>query len=206
MGCGVFTIDEYGPSGERVPSVKPISLSGTGTICGGEPRIPGYQAAQLTSLITLTGGKFAGVGYAFTGSASRPETSAGFIVRFDRDGTIDPSFGHNGVVMLPGVVEPGAIVGVSGPGANSLGAVAQPSGGLVVAMVKPKRVYLVYVTPSGRVGRQRQIRLPTSSTPPSAIATGDAGGGKIEVMTFSPSQWSIGRYLGVTPTGARPTG
>ncbi len=203
MGCGVFTIDEYGPSGEQVPSFKPISLSGTGTICGGEPRIPGYQAAQLTSLITLPGGKFAGVGYAFTVWATRPDTSAGFIVRFDRDGTIDPSFGHNGVVMLPGVVKPGAIVGVSGPGANSLGAVAQPSGGLVVAIVKPTGIYLVYITPSGQLGRQVQLPI---SPKPSAIATGDAGEGKIEIMTFSSSQWSIGRYLGVIPTNTHPTG
>jgi serine/threonine protein kinase len=208
MGCGLFTIDEYTPSGEPVPSFKPVSLSGTGTNCGGKPRIPGYRATQLTSLITMPGGRFAAVGYAFSLlTNSVQKTSAGFIVRFNRDGAIDPSFGHNGVVMLPGLLETTggiATTGISAPGASAMGAVAQPSGGFVVAMVKATGIYLLSVTSEGQVGRQ--VQLPTSPKPPPAIATGDAGDGKIEIMTFSLSQWSLGRYLGVSWPGVRPGG
>jgi serine/threonine protein kinase len=193
---GIFTVDEYTPFGERVSSFKPICMSGTGTGNAGTgnancvgPRIPGFTSAQLTSLIALPDGKFAGVGDGFTPGYSgiTAPASGGFIARFESNGVIDATFGHNGVATLPSLQ----------------GAVPQPSGGFVVAMVKAMNVYLVYVTPSGRVGRQ--VLAFHASSPPT-IATGDASGGKIEIVTFSSSEYSIGRYLGVVRTNAHPSG
>lgn len=199
MGCGLFTIDEYQPSAQPVAAFQPISLSGTGTGCGGSPLIPGFSAAQLTSLVALPNGTFDAVGYAFEPSAGPGLGNlAGFVVRFNPNGSVDGAFGRRGVVILPGLVEPSITVGMSGPGTNMLGAVAQPDGGLVVAMVEATGVRLVYISPGGSASGQ--VKLPTSPTPPPAIATGDAGRGRIEIATFSASQWSIGRYLGVSPS------
>ncbi len=194
--CNSFSIDEYTPSGTPAPSTRTIKVTGTGTICGGSPLIPGYPSAELTSLIALPKDEFAAVGNAYSPYPGQ-SASAGFIVRFGRNGAIDPSFGHEGVVMLPKPVVSGTAVGAL-ISTLCVAAVAQPSGGFVVAMVEGSGVSLLYVTPEGRLGRQ--VKLPISSS----IATGDAGEGKIEIMTFSPL--SLGRYLGATPPSVRPGG
>ena len=195
MGCGLFTADEYRPTGDPVPSFHPLSFSGTGTTCGGTPLIPGAQAVEVTSLIALEGGKFAAIGAAYPSlSAQIAGTGAAFIARFDADGSIDRTFGNGGSVTLPGLVEPPTGIGLLTPASGALGAVAQPSGGFLLASLQGSGPSLTYIGPDGRLGRRVQI---PSSSKPTEIATGDAGGGRIEILIFSSSQWDVARYLGV---------
>jgi serine/threonine protein kinase len=200
MGCGIFSIDEYQPTGRPVASFQPISVSGTGTDCGGSPVIPGFTAAQLVSIVPLSDESFDAVGYAFVADSSGSGLGnlTGFVARFRPNGSLDTSFGQRGVVLLPGLSQPTTIVGMSGPGPNMLGAVAQPNAGLVVAMVDQTGVGLVYLSPSGAI--KGRVEVPFNPTTHPAIATGDAGRGRIEIVTFTDSEWNVGRYLGVQPT------
>jgi hypothetical protein len=199
MDCGIIFFDEYRSSGDVNPRFRPASLSGTSTSCPAEALVPGFESAHLTTVLPLLRGEFYAVGYAFTPPVSQPftpffGTAAAFVIRFHSDGTIDRSFGRNGFVLLPGLVEPMTPYSDFAP-QSALGAVAQPNGGVITAMVKSTGVFLDYITPTGRIGSQ--VRLPTTATLSPAIAVGDAGRGKVQIMTFSTTQWSVERYLGV---------
>jgi hypothetical protein len=199
MDCGVISIGEYRWSGDVDPRFKPIALSGTSTVCSAKAIVPGLESAQLANLLPLPRGEFDAVGYAFTPPASQPFTpslgrAAAFVVRFHSDGSIDRSYGRNGFVLLPGLVTPVTPYSVFMP-QTTVGAVSQPSGGVIVAIVKNTGVFLDYITAAGRVSRQ--VHLPTTATLSPGIAVGDAGHGKTQIIAFSSTQWSVERYLEV---------
>jgi uncharacterized delta-60 repeat protein len=191
--CSEFTLEEYRSSGLRESRFTKVVGTGTGAFCPGvTTKIPGFDFAHLTSVLALPGGDFFAFGFAFTDT--NPVAIAGhrygaFLVKYHADGSIDPSFGRDGILTLPvGVRSP--VNGISP--VEQTGALAEPGGGVVVAIAGEQGISLVLLTPTG--GVDKRVQVPAAGQSPS-FALGDAGGGKVLVVSEASGVWSVARYL-----------
>jgi hypothetical protein len=180
MGCADFSIEKYRSSGVRDQSFT--------TVHGGDyyisTRIPGYQSAQLVTLLTLPSGDFVALVHAANScTPGNFYTYAAVLVRYHPNGSIDRTLGKNGIVKLPGLGNPQV----------QPGAVGQPDGGVVVALAGSSGLSLLSISPTARV--DKQVPVPSVGLSPS-IAVGDAGRGKVLIVSDASGQWSVARFLG----------
>jgi uncharacterized delta-60 repeat protein len=209
MGCAQFTIEKYRPSGTIENTFTKIVGSGTGSLCIGSitTRIPGYDSANLTTVLPMSDGDIVAVGYASDFYAYLQKSV--FLVRYREDGSVEGIFGHDGIVKLPELTMP--VSPVYGSLAPVSGAVVQPGGGVVLAITTSAGLSLKSIAPTGAIdgGVQVPNTKPTSvAADPSlvplaefSIVVTDAGAGKIFVVVGASGpggtsgQWHVERYL-----------
>jgi uncharacterized delta-60 repeat protein len=183
--CSEFTVEKYLPSGTPARGFTKIVGSGTGSFCPDTTtRIPGYDNSELTSVLSLPGGNFFVFGTAFSDAQSADNQRASvFLVKYHADGSIDRSFGNGGIVTLPGL---------GTDQMDQTSAQTGPGGGVVVAVAGKLGLSLVSVTPTGEVEKPVHVPTPSSS---SSIALGNAGSGRVLVVSVASGQLSVARYL-----------
>jgi uncharacterized delta-60 repeat protein len=185
-GCAYFVVEEYRSSGVPESKFTKISGSGTGSVCPGiTTRIPGYDFAQLTSVVALPGGDFIAFGSAsITTESAGAQQSDAFLIKYTADGSVDRDFGKNGIVTLSGLgTDPTA----------QMSALAQPGGGIVVAIAGKTGIALISVTATGGVSKKIQVPTPGSSPD---VVVGRDGSGRILVVAMASGRWSVDRYTG----------